>query len=135
MTTKKATSTTTAKRTRSGGARAVKDAPGRDEATAPRKAGVVLRTYRSSLSMIEKTSTGVGGQAIGALGTLGLPDATTDKLKNGQAKAVRGVTDWSDDVGTKMATGISKGREYAVIGAKQGARAWVRGMKFLITLR
>jgi hypothetical protein len=95
----------------------------------------VLRTYRSSLSMIQKTSTGVGGQAIGALGTLGLPDDTTAKLKDGQAKAVRGVTDWSDSVGTKMAVGITKGREYAVIGAKQGARAWVRGMKFFITLR
>ena len=97
--------------------------------------GLVLRSYRFSLKSVEKTSVFVGGNAIGALGIIGLPKGATSKLRSGQAASLRGVTQWSDDVGTKVAHGIGKGKVLAKQGAKDGARAWARGMKFFITLR
>ena len=99
------------------------------------KPGIVLRSYRFSLKSVEKTSVFVGGNAIGALRIIGLPKGATTKLRNGQKASLRGVTQWSDDVGTKMAHGIGKGKVLAKQGAKDGARAWARGMKFFITLR
>jgi hypothetical protein len=84
---------------------------------------------------VEKTSVGVGGTAISSLRLIGLPKRATTTLRGGQAKALRGVTQWSDDVGTKAAHGIGASKRLAKDGAKQGAKAWARGMKFFITLR
>ena len=99
------------------------------------KPGILLKSYRFSLKSVEKTSVFVGGNAIGALRVIGLPKGATTKLRHGQAASLRGVTQWSDDVGTKVAHGIGKGKVLAKQGAKDGARAWARGMKFFITLR
>jgi hypothetical protein len=99
------------------------------------KPGVILRSYRFSLKSIEWTGTTVGGGAIGSLRLIGLPKGATQKLQNGQKGALRGVTQWSDDVGTKVAHGIGKGKTLAKQGTKEGAKAWARGMKFFITLR
>jgi hypothetical protein len=99
------------------------------------KPGIILRSYRFSLKSVEKTSVFVGGNAIGALRVIGLPKGATAKLRNGQAASLRGVTQWSDDVGTKAAHGIGKGKSLAKQGVKDGSRAWARGMKFFITLR
>jgi len=99
------------------------------------KPGLLLRGYRLSLTSIEKTGVLVGGTSISVLRFVGLPKGATKKLKNGQATALRGVTGWSDDVGTKVAHGVGASKTLAAQGARQGAKTWARGMKFFITLR
>lgn len=99
------------------------------------KPGVLLRSYRFSLKSIEGTGVTVGSNALAGLRLAGIPKTFTKKLQNGQAKALGGVTGWSDDVGTKVAHGIGTGKVLAKEGAKKSAKAWTRGMKFFITLK
>jgi hypothetical protein len=98
------------------------------------KPGLLLRSYRLSLTSIEWTSVTVGGSAIGVLRVVGLPKGATKKLQSGQASAMRGVTGWSDDVGTKVAHGVGRSKTLAAQGARQSVKSWARGMKFFITL-
>ncbi len=98
------------------------------------RAGVLLSSYRLSLKGIEKTGTTVGGTAIGSLRLIGLPRRVTAPMQRGQAGSLRRVTQWSDDVGTGAAHGIGKAKTLAKQGTRKGAKTWVRGMKFFITL-
>ena len=97
--------------------------------------GVVLRGYRLSLEFIELTTVTVGGTAVEALRLFGLSKGATQNLQNLQLSAVRSVTSWSDDVGTKVARGLLDGGELAARGARRGAGAWARGMSSLAARR
>jgi hypothetical protein len=99
------------------------------------KAGLVLRGYRLSLRSVEGVSVVVGGNALGGLRLLGIPKGATQKMQRGQRRALHGVTHYSDVAGTKVAHGVGAGKRLAVQGSKKGAKAWVRGMKFFMTLQ
>jgi hypothetical protein len=99
------------------------------------KAGVVLRGYRLSLRSVEEVSVFVGGNALGGLRLVGLPKRATEKMQRGQRRTLHGVTHYSDVAGTKVAHGVGAGKRLAVQGSKKGAKAWVRGMKFFMTLQ
>jgi hypothetical protein len=109
--------------------------PAAAEATTEPKPGVLLRGYRLSLRSIEGVGVTIGSNALAGPRLAGMPKTWTKKMQNGQSKALKGVTGWSDDVGTKVAHGIGTGKTLAAEGAKQGAKTWARGMKFFITLK
>jgi hypothetical protein len=99
------------------------------------KPGVVLRGYRLSLRSVEGVSVFVGGNALGGLRLIGIPKGATEKMQRGQRRTLHGVTHYSDVAGTKVAHGVGAGKRLAVQGTKTGAKAWVRGMKFFMTLQ
>jgi hypothetical protein len=109
------------------------DQPPSDDA--PARPGRVLRGYRLAVHSIEDIGIAVGGNTIEALGVIGLPDRPTKALRTAHASSLSAVCDWSDRVGTKAGEGIGQGARLARRGAGEGAKAWVRGMRFFITLK
>jgi hypothetical protein len=110
-------------------------APSTEVDEASDRPGRVLRGYRLAVHSIEDIGIAVGGNTIEALGVIGLPDRPTQALRRAHASSLTAVCDWSDRVGTKAGEGAGAGVRAARSGVRTGAKAWVRGMRFFVTLR